>query len=838
MPDPSVNDFLSEERASQEARTTELMLEQQAVQEKINALKKEYKTASKDAQEGIRKQIEEQAKLNRALKDEMKILGLIGNQLDDNIGVMDRESLLAFDIVGAKKKQAAIDKQIALLHQKKGDLTGKDLDKVNEMIKKLEEQAGLGKRINEETMQAASEAQTLNKSFDMLLGNFGLSVDKLEKMKDSTGILGQGMMSIKTAVVAGLVVGLGLAVKYMIELVKGSIALQKELGVGYDTAKGFKKAFDDAQFSVGFFGQRVKDLFTLDMDEFTGGFRKAAENYFLDIDLKDAVNQLKTQFKGIQDGAGGLLNEKQFTEKANMMAKAAQMLGTDVATMAKASKNLMNLTGMSFEGAQVQLLDMAKELKKSGIAEGDFMADMANNAEDVARYMKESGTNIFKAAAAARKMGVELGTLTKISSSLLDFESSIEAEMQASLMVGKQLNYDKARQLALEGDIAGAARNVVDQIGGAAEFAKMNVLQRDALAASIGVDVNELSAMITGRKKQSPEQKEAQETREAQIQAMKASEANTNAIDRLTETINSSTLMKDVDKAVDASAGISKGVLMGLPAALPGGTAAMSALTNKILPDKLDKVTQPEIKTTKSGRFKVDNTKGPGFLKEEDAVKKAQSIAQETAEELAKQSDETAGFFSKLFGKVTKSKTLKVAGKGTAALGVAMDVYNVAESAMDETQTKQDTAKVATEAVTGGLAAAAAAAATAALATSWSGPGALVAGLVAGGVAYLGGSKLGGMAADELDIGGTSELTASNAQAQIAQEFRDLSGKQQADLKKAVEDGATSTKELLTVLREREDKNDSDMAELITIMQAVVDAQLGTNTSVKGLVNN
>ena len=838
MPDPSVNDFLSEERASQEARTTELMLEQQAVQEKINALKKEYKTASKDAQEGIRKQIEEQAKLNRALKDEMKILGLIGNQLDDNIGVMDRESLLAFDIVGAKKKQAAIDKQIALLNQKKGDLTGKDLEKVEEMIKKLEEQAGLGKKINEETMQAASEAQTLNKSFDMLLGNFGLSVDKLEKMKDSTGILGQGMMSVKTAVVAGLVVGLGLAVKYMIELVKGSIQLQKDLGVGYETAKGFKKAFDDAQFSVGFFGQRVKDLFTLDMDDFTGGFRKAAENYFLDIDLKDAVNQLKTQFKGIQDGAGGLLNEKDFTEKANMMAKAAQMLGTDVATMAKASKNLMNLTGMSFEGAQVQLIDMAKELKKSGIAEGDFMADMANNAEDVARYMKESGTNIFKAAAAARKMGVELGTLTKISSSLLDFESSIEAEMQASLMVGKQLNYDKARQLALEGDIAGAARNVVDQIGGAAEFAKMNVLQRDALAASIGVDVNELSAMITGRKKQSPEQKEAQETREAQIQAMKASEANTNAIDRLTETINSSTLMKDVDKAVDTSADITKGLLMGLPAALPGGTAVMSALMNKILPKKVDKVTQPEIKTTKSGRFKVDNTKGPGFLKEEDAVKKAQSIAQETAEELVKQSDETAGFFSKLFGKAAKSKTLKVAGKGTAALGVAMDVYNVAESAMDETQTKQDTAKVATEAVTGGLAAAAAAAATAALATSWSGPGALVAGLVAGGVAYLGGSKLGGMAADEFDFGGTSELTAENAQAQIAQEFRDLSGTQQADLKKAVEDGATSTKELLAILREREDKNESDMAELITIMQAVVDAQLGTNTSVKGLVNN
>ena len=250
------------------------------------------------------------------------------------------------------------------------------------------------------------------------------------------------------------------------------------------------------------------------------------------------------------------------------------------------------------------------------------------------------------------------------------------------------------------------------------------------------------------------------------------------------------------------------------------------------------KTSQPEIKTTKTGRFKVEDTKGPGFIKEEDAVKKAQSIAQETAEELVKQSDETAGFFSKLFSKVTKSKAMKYGGRATAGLGVAMDVYNVADSAMDETQTKQDTAKVATEAVTGGIAAAIAAGLTATAATSFTGPGALIAGLIAGGAAYYGGSKVGGMAADEFDIGGTSELTAANAQAQIAQEFRDLSGKQQADLKKAVEDGATSTKELLAILREREDKNDSDMAELITIMQAVVDAQLGTNTSVQGLVNN
>ena len=66
-------------------------------------------------------------------------------------------------------------------------------------------------------------------------------------------------------------------------------------------------------------------------------------------------------------------------------------------------------------------------------------------------------------------------------------------------MIGKQLNFNKARQLALEGDIAGAAKDVVSQIGGAAELNKMNVLQRRALAESIGVSTDELSRLATGK---------------------------------------------------------------------------------------------------------------------------------------------------------------------------------------------------------------------------------------------------------------------------------------------------------------------------------------------------
>ena len=69
-----------------------------------------------------------------------------------------------------------------------------------------------------------------------------------------------------------------------------------------------------------------------------------------------------------------------------------------------------------------------------------------------------------------------------MSSSLLDFESSISSEMEAEMLTGKSLNLERARLLALNGDAAGAAAEMAKQIGSAKDFTKLNVIQQEALA--------------------------------------------------------------------------------------------------------------------------------------------------------------------------------------------------------------------------------------------------------------------------------------------------------------------------------------------------------------------
>ena len=82
--------------------------------------------------------------------------------------------------------------------------------------------------------------------------------------------------------------------------------------------------------------------------------------------------------------------------------------------------------------------------------------------------------------------------------------------MEAQVLTGKTLNYDRARALALQGDTVGAAKDLLGQVGGLEGFNKMNVVQQKALADSIGMSVTEMKkALGTGEKEADLEEERA-----------------------------------------------------------------------------------------------------------------------------------------------------------------------------------------------------------------------------------------------------------------------------------------------------------------------------------------
>ena len=162
------------------------------------------------------------------------------------------------------------------------------------------------------------------------------------------------------------------------------------------------------------------------------------------------------------------------------------------------AKQMSDISGLSVESALAQQRSIATQARMAGVVPQDVIKDMADNHELIAKFSQDGGMNMARAAIEARKLGLSLSTTAKIADSLLSFESSIESELEASLLIGRQLNLNRARELALAGDMENLQKEIVRQVGSEQQIQNMNVIQRQKLAAAIGVEVSDLQKLAQG----------------------------------------------------------------------------------------------------------------------------------------------------------------------------------------------------------------------------------------------------------------------------------------------------------------------------------------------------
>ena len=164
--------------------------------------------------------------------------------------------------------------------------------------------------------------------------------------------------------------------------------------------------------------------------------------------------------------------------------------GIAASESAKVLQVQTELSGITDKQARTIQTQISRFAKLRGVLPKDIIADIANNTELFAKFAKDGGMNIGLAAVQAKELGLSLSTVENISTSLLDFQSSIEGELKASLL--------KARELALAGDLAGLQQEIVRQVGSEAELNRLNIIQRKELAQALGITVQELGRLAGG----------------------------------------------------------------------------------------------------------------------------------------------------------------------------------------------------------------------------------------------------------------------------------------------------------------------------------------------------
>ena len=357
---------------------------------------------------------------------------------------------------------------IVSLEEKLVQLGKENFGAINKMLGATSDLAKISKTITEEgKLQEGISKDKVKTLLDEL--------EASEEIRDAIMATAPGVFRIASGAKAGLdnfklmakstlgiVAIAGLAVKAFTEFQKAVTDTRKELGVSFTQSVGIV-----AQNKL--LEQRAK-AFGLELE-----------------DIKSAQAAIRKDLgASVQESLNLSLN----------FARTAAATGQTADELTGTLSIMESISSASRDVLLNQIRTNAAIIGSAGVSPALVMKDLASNAEFFAQFAKDGGMNIINAGIAARKLGLEMSTVASISESLLDFESSIEKQLEASLLIGRQINLDRARQLSLAGDQEGVMKEILKQVGGEAEFNRMNVIQRKALADSVGVNVEQLSRLV------------------------------------------------------------------------------------------------------------------------------------------------------------------------------------------------------------------------------------------------------------------------------------------------------------------------------------------------------
>ena len=236
----------------------------------------------------------------------------------------------------------------------------------------------------------------------------------------------------------------------------------------------------------------------------------------LNVTLKnagEAMSQLNEVTGGVAEYSADALTTQ------IMLTKQLGLSGEEAAGIYKFSV----LTGKSSEKVNDEMVAAFVNTRNAVKGSADFKTTMAAASKvsgQLSANLQNNPGLITKAVVQAQAFGTSLEQINTQGASLLNWESSLNSELDAELLTGKQLNLEKARAAALTGDQITLAEELNKNVGTLSEYQSMNVLQQNALAAAIGLTSDQLADQLRKQKIATEQGKSlAQITKEEALEA-------------------------------------------------------------------------------------------------------------------------------------------------------------------------------------------------------------------------------------------------------------------------------------------------------------------------------
>ena len=209
-----------------------------------------------------------------------------------------------------------------------------------------------------------------------------------------------------------------------------------------------------------------------------------------------SAEQVRSSFDAIANTFGDVsVASAQF---AVDLARVSRNTGVSAENVA----NLVSLFNPLTNNSRQLSLDLVESVsalaQAQGVASGVLIDELASNADLFASFIGKGEKNLIKAAAAAKKVGIEFGGIVELGDGLLDVTERINKEQTLSTILGKQISLERFTALNAAGDTVAAQQELASLLRNTADLSPQ---LRRIFASELGLgvaDIQRLTGLRSG----------------------------------------------------------------------------------------------------------------------------------------------------------------------------------------------------------------------------------------------------------------------------------------------------------------------------------------------------
>jgi hypothetical protein len=489
---------------------SEKLVEQLVSYDKIKLSTRQFGDALKSTLPFIKENKDLTSKLTQLYTTNNKLAtSLVRNQEDLIVGQLSTQDITK-DIAKVKQQQLNIElaqrdisQEIEILNREAVGLQGEELENIGfklEALKEINEQLEAEKENTQSISDNLSEQAKSAAEIETKVGIGGKLLEGFKKIPILGDILDVG--GAKEAMQAAAANGasgfstIGTGIKALGPSLKAALGPLGLILVAVEAVK----ALVDAMFEAD---KRVTDLsrnLQISKEEARGidGYFKSIKGS-LETQYNLTKNIYQAQAELSELSAASVLFSKETLDAQTQLTKEYGLQAQDAANLNKIFTTNDELATDALDTAAKTTSQFFKQTKVL-MSERKLLEQASKVSGQLLVSFKGSTKELINAVAKANLLGITLEKAKNISMSMLNFEESISSELEAELLTGKNLNFERARSLSLQGKFVEAAEEAVKQVGTLERFQNMNVIAQQAIAKAAGLTVDELSDALVQQK--------------------------------------------------------------------------------------------------------------------------------------------------------------------------------------------------------------------------------------------------------------------------------------------------------------------------------------------------